>query len=128
MPGTPAIVLPGARFGKGAWWPEMTGALGGLGVTSDEFFAALDSLGEARGRRAVVIIDAVNESESPGRWKTELAALHAQVSRYPSCRRHELRAARESDNTQPACAPLGPDSVPAGAEGVQFLNAQRARG
>lgn len=81
--GAPAIVLPGSRFGKGAWWTEMAGALGGLGVTSDEFFTALDSLAQARGRRAVVIIDALNESESPGRWKTELTALHAQVSRYP---------------------------------------------
>jgi hypothetical protein len=81
--GAPAIVLPGSRFGKGAWWTEMAGALGGLGVTSDEFFTALDSLAQARGRRAVVIIDALNESESPSRWRTELAALHAQVLRYP---------------------------------------------
>ena len=81
--GTPAIVLPGSRFGTGAWWTEMAGILGGLGVTSDEFFTALDSLGEARGQRAVVIIDALNESESPSRWKTELATLHAHASRYP---------------------------------------------
>lgn len=78
----PALVVAGVRFRAGAWWTQLAGILGGLNATSDEFMAALDALGEARGRRVVVIIDALNESESPAGWQAELAALSAQTARY----------------------------------------------
>jgi hypothetical protein len=78
----PALVVAGVRFRAGAWWTQLAGILGGLNVTSDEFLAALDALGEARGRRVVVIIDALNESESPTGWQAELASLFAQTARH----------------------------------------------
>jgi hypothetical protein len=79
-----AIVLPGIRFGSGAWWTAMSGLLGGVSATSDQFLAALDSLAEAKGQRSAIIIDALNESQSPEGWNAELPALIGALARYPN--------------------------------------------
>lgn len=82
--GGAAIVLPGIRFGSGAWWTSMSGILGGISATSDQFFAALDSLAEANGQRSAIIIDAINESQSPEGWNAELPALISALAGYPN--------------------------------------------
>lgn len=40
-------------------------------------------MAEARNCRALIVIDALNESQSPQRWRNELPALLAQFQRYP---------------------------------------------
>ncbi|MCP2046604.1 UNVERIFIED_ORG: hypothetical protein J3D58_000676 [Paenarthrobacter nicotinovorans] len=82
--GVPAIALLGQRLRSGNWWSSVASALGGLTQSSDEFLDALDSLAEARGCRALIVIDALNEAEDPRMWRSELPALLSQVD----ARRH----------------------------------------
>lgn len=80
--GAPAIVVMGQRVKNDNWWPAFSGALGGLQGTSDDFLQALDSLAEANGTRAVILIDALNEAQDPRMWRVELPALLTQVRSY----------------------------------------------
>lgn len=80
--GAPAIVVMGQRVKNDNWWPAFSGALGGLQGTSDDFLQALDSLAEANGGRAVILIDALNEAQDPRMWRNELPALVTQVRNY----------------------------------------------
>jgi hypothetical protein len=77
--GAPAIVVLGQRVRKGNWWPAVSAVLGSSTTSSDEFLDALDTLAEARGCRAVIVVDALNEAEDPRMWRTELPALVAQI-------------------------------------------------
>jgi hypothetical protein len=81
--GVPALAILGQRLSDKNWWPAAAETLGGMAVGSDEFLQALDSLAEARHCRALVVIDAINESQSPRRWRDELPAMLAQFQKYP---------------------------------------------
>lgn len=80
--GAPALAILGQRLSDRNWWPAVAESLGGMTVTSDEFLQALDTMAEARRCRALVVVDAINESQSPGRWRDELPAMLAQFERY----------------------------------------------
>ncbi len=82
--GSPVVVIVGQRLGDGAWWTELKAVLGVQAHSADIFLQELDSLAEAKGRRAVLLIDALNESQDPRRWRTELKALLAQARPYPN--------------------------------------------
>lgn len=81
--GSPVVALVGQRIGDAAWWPELRAALGVGAESADVFLQELDSLAEARGRRAVLLIDALNESQNPRRWRAELKAMLSQAAAYP---------------------------------------------
>ncbi|MCC5954211.1 MAG: hypothetical protein JJU45_19140 [Acidimicrobiia bacterium] len=80
--GVPAIAILGQRLSDKNWWPAVADSLGGLAMESDVFLQALDSLAEASGSRALVVFDAINESQAPHRWRDELPALLTQFGRY----------------------------------------------
>jgi hypothetical protein len=80
--GAPAIAVLGQRISDKNWWPAVADTLDGLAIGSDEFLQALDSMAEARRCRGLVIIDAINESQSPSRWRDELPAMLAQFEKY----------------------------------------------
>ncbi|WP_454729514.1 hypothetical protein [Cellulosimicrobium protaetiae] len=82
--GSPVLVVVGQRLGDAAWWPELKAVLGVEANSADVFLQELDSLADARGRRAVLLIDALNESQDPRRWRTELKALLAQAKMHPN--------------------------------------------
>jgi hypothetical protein len=77
--GAPAIVVLGQRVREGNWWPAISAVLGTSTTSSDEFLDALDTLAEAHGCRAVIVVDALNEAQDPRMWRTELPALLAQI-------------------------------------------------
>lgn len=79
--GVPALVLAGGRFTHGPWWPSFTDQLG-IEVDLDLFLGALNSFAAATDQRVVIAIDAINESEQPWRWRTELPALIAAIRRF----------------------------------------------
>lgn len=81
--GVPALAILGQRLSDKNWWPAVADTLDGMNVGSDEFLQALDSMAEARRCRALVVIDAINESQSPKRWREELPAMLAQFQKYP---------------------------------------------
>jgi len=80
--GVPALAILGQRLSDKNWWPAIAETLDGTVVGSDEFLLALDSMAEARGCRALVVIDAINESQAAKRWRHELPAMLAQFSKY----------------------------------------------
>lgn len=82
--GSPVVAIVGQRLGRAAWWPELKALLGLEAHSADVFLQELDSLAEARGRRAVLLIDALNESQEPRTWRTELKALLSQAKMYPN--------------------------------------------
>lgn len=80
--GSPVVAIVGQRLGDAAWWPELKAVLGVEVGSADVFLQELDSLAEARGRRAVLLIDALNEAQEPRRWRTELKSLLARAKMY----------------------------------------------
>lgn len=81
--GVPALAILGQRLSDKNWWPAVAETLDGMAVGGDEFLQALDSMAEARRCRALVVIDAINESQSPKRWRDELPAMLTQIEKYP---------------------------------------------
>ncbi|MFS0886100.1 NACHT domain-containing protein [Aeromicrobium sp. 179-A 4D2 NHS] len=81
--GSPVVVLHGQRFADGDWWTSLRAMLDIGDHRAADFLQALDSLGEARGHRAVILIDALNESKDPRRWSSELVSLLTQTKQHP---------------------------------------------
>ncbi len=79
----PALAILGQRLSDRNWWPAVAETLDGMAIDSDTFLQALDSMAEARQCRALVVFDALNESQSPRRWRDELPAMLAQFQQYP---------------------------------------------
>jgi hypothetical protein len=80
--GLPTIVLLCQRFGPGEPWPQILAALG-LDCTADQFLGALDTAAESVGGRALVCLDALNESSTPTLWQNHLASMLIRIRRYP---------------------------------------------
>lgn len=84
--GRPAVVLFGARFGRGDLWASVCDQLGLEPLGADVLLGAMDAAAEAAaitGRRFVILIDALNETVPPDFWTTHLPALRAAISRWP---------------------------------------------
>ena len=58
----PTVLLIGGQFNSDEPWAQMTGLLG-LSCTREEFLGALEAAAQARGTRAVILIDALNEGQ-----------------------------------------------------------------
>lgn len=80
--GGPAILLLGGQISAGEPWSWISGLLD-LDCTRDEFLGALDAAAEASGHRALLVIDALNESDDKALWERHLAAIARAVSRFP---------------------------------------------
>lgn len=84
--GRPAVVLFGARFGRGDLWASVCDQLGLEPLGANVLLGAMDAAAEAAaitGRRFVILIDALNETVPPNFWTTHLPALRAAISRWP---------------------------------------------
>jgi hypothetical protein len=83
--GLRTVVLFGERFGSAFEPWENVRQLLGLPATlgRDALLAALDAAGEAAGYPLLICIDGLNETKPRTYWKPHLAAMAAQVSRYP---------------------------------------------
>jgi hypothetical protein len=80
--GRPTILLLGQDFSGGGLLSQ-AGALCQLGGTFEGTLAVLDAAGEAAGSVALLMIDALNESESPQRWRDELSVAMVAAARFP---------------------------------------------
>lgn len=81
----PAVVLFGARFGRGDLWASICDQLGLEPIGADVLLGAMDAAGEAaatEGRRFVLLIDALNETVQPDFWVAHLPVLRAAVARW----------------------------------------------
>jgi hypothetical protein len=79
----PTALLLGQNFGTGDLWHQMIDQLQFNCETRDEFLGILDAAGEATGARALILIDAINESDAKEAWRNNLAAVLNAVRRYP---------------------------------------------
>ncbi|MFE2750593.1 hypothetical protein ACFXGA_01185 [Actinosynnema sp. NPDC059335] len=80
--GQPAVLLLGQHFlNTSDPWTQATANLGWPG-TSDEFLAAINALAKAAGRRALLIVDALNEGDGRRIWPTRLAGFLEKVRRF----------------------------------------------
>lgn len=80
--GYPTVLLLGEHFTNRDVWTQITESLG-LDCTTEKFLGALDSFGESRGVRSLIMIDALNESPDPSIWKSRLPGLVKQIEKYP---------------------------------------------
>ncbi|GAA5514944.1 hypothetical protein Dcar01_03708 [Deinococcus carri] len=80
--GAPTVLLMGEQFAAADPLQEIPQLLG-LGVTFEEFLGALSAAAQAQGRRAFLMIDALNESADRNRWKSRFMTLLTRVEQYP---------------------------------------------
>src|SRR6266542_4219848 len=81
--GLPTILLLGHDF-DGRNLLAQIGERAKLGGTLDDVLAVLDAAAEAAGCLGLLMIDALNESQRPERWRADTRAFMAAAARYPS--------------------------------------------
>src|SRR5690348_6050351 len=79
----PCVILLGEQFTQGDPWPQIIQQLHLDVQTPDLLLGALSAAGEAAGRRALVLIDALNEGEGRQVWHHQLPGVLATIERYP---------------------------------------------
>lgn len=81
--GLPTVLLLGEQFnGSEDPWSQIIRLLS-LSCTKDEFLGALEAVAQARGTKAIILIDALNEGEGKNLWNNHLAGMLTTLSRYP---------------------------------------------
>jgi hypothetical protein len=79
----PTVLLLGQTFTSTAQpWTQILDLLDFTG-TVEEFLGALDAAAQASHRRAVILIDALNEGEGRKLWPAHLSAVLESIARYP---------------------------------------------
>jgi hypothetical protein len=78
--GHPTVCLLGERFRGESPWARLAQLLGDPALGPEEIATVFASSGEASGRRAVLLIDALNESGDPRVWATELADMRRRLT------------------------------------------------
>ncbi len=80
--GFPTVLLLGGQFNKDEPWSQIIKLLG-LSCTKEKFLGALEAAAQARGARAIILIDALNEGEGMDIWHKHLAGMLTSLSRCP---------------------------------------------
>jgi hypothetical protein len=78
--GHSVLVVLGQRFRETSPWTTLARALGEPTLSPDEIATVFAASGEASGRRAAVLIDALNEANDPAMWSTELADVRRRLT------------------------------------------------
>ena len=78
----PTIFVHGSRFSNEEPWVQILKEIG-LTCTREDFLEALESAAQSCGRKAMMIIDAINESGDIMMWNRYLAQFINIISRYP---------------------------------------------
>jgi hypothetical protein len=80
--GLPTLLLLGAQFTPGEPWSQIIRLLG-LSGNRDDLLGALEASAQAKGSKAIILIDALNEGEGRYLWGKHLAGMLVALSRYP---------------------------------------------
>lgn len=80
--GHPTVLLLGENFSDRDVWTQIIERFG-LNSTTEDFLGALNSLGESRGVRSLIMIDALNESPDPRIWERQLLGILRKLEDYP---------------------------------------------
>jgi hypothetical protein len=79
----PTLLFLAEQFVPGEPWSQMVNILG-LRCDRDELLGALGAIAEARGTRAMILIDALNEEQGWRVWPTHLPAMLTELRRHPT--------------------------------------------
>lgn len=79
--GQPTVLLLGQDFDGRSLLPQIA-ELAQLGSTLDDLMGALAAAAEAAGCLGLLMIDAINESERPERWRDDVRALMTAAARF----------------------------------------------
>ena len=94
--GRPTILVLGQYLRAGPIWPQILSRLA-VDVPPETFLQALDSAAEAANKRALFLVDALNEGAGARLWRSELASFLTMLEPYKnivcvlSCRSEYLR-------------------------------------
>ena len=81
--GMPTILLLGQHFSAAAEpWSQMTQLLG-LGCGKEAFLGALEAAAQARGGKALIMIDGLNEGDGRNIWHDRLPGILTALRRFP---------------------------------------------
>jgi hypothetical protein len=78
----PTLLLLGQYFAPGDPWPQLLQRLGFAG-DRDTFLGALQAAAQARGCKALLLLDALNESQGRRLWQDHLSGLLAVLREFP---------------------------------------------
>lgn len=101
--GRPTVIFLGQQIGASPPWPQLLEQLGLAHLPAEEFLGALDVAAETEEKRALVILDAINEGRGPDVWPDHLRSFVARISQFPhlglvmSCRTNYLDAVLPRD-------------------------------
>jgi hypothetical protein len=76
----PTILLLGQHF-RGDIWQQMMGLIDLAGHSREELLGALEAAAQMRGRKALILIDALNESIDPTIWRKQLQSFLHVIAR-----------------------------------------------
>ena len=80
--GAATVVLLGKHFLAQQPWPQIMQMLG-LACSAEEFLGGIEAAAEADEKKALIIIDGLNEGEGRFLWHDRIAGLLSDVRRYP---------------------------------------------
>jgi len=80
--GAPTLLFLGEQFVPGEPLSQMLNILG-IRCDSGEFLGALEAAAEARGTRALILLDAINEEHGREIWPKHLAGVLTRMTRHP---------------------------------------------
>ncbi|MCP4398509.1 MAG: ATP-binding protein [bacterium] len=80
--GLPTVLLLGGQFDNREPWTQISELLG-ISCKKDAFLGALEAAAQARGTKALLLIDALNEGDGKYLWQKHLAGMLKTLSRYP---------------------------------------------
>jgi len=79
----PTVILLGQHFSSSEPWTQIMQRLHPQFGDRNEFLGALDAAAQVRGRRALILIDALNEGDGKHLWRYELAGILSVLNNYP---------------------------------------------
>jgi hypothetical protein len=82
--GFPTLLVLGQHLGAGPLWPQIAAIIDRPTLTGDDLLGALQVAARVRGGgRALIAIDAINESDDAIAWRDRLAGWLSDIARYP---------------------------------------------
>ena len=81
--GLPTIVVLGQDLTESAFWPQLGDVLGLEGNTAEEILGVLNAVGERKGQRTLLLLDAINEGVGASYWMHWMPEIVAAFSKYP---------------------------------------------
>ena len=100
--GLPTVLVMGQQIGEGNPRALVPDQLGLRDMSMEAFLSALNAAGEVAGKRALLMVDAINEGGGLVSWPPHLRSLATEVTRYPcvglvlSCRSSYVEAMLDS--------------------------------